>query len=464
MGNNAINIFISILDDSDNILKDIRMEVFKKLNLGEYEQLNEFVKESLEHFSFNVSESNFLNQIKDVIIEEMDKNTLIIKNGEKVDNNLFANNLINQLKMVRQVDFNFDDDFRNLAVNINNKFPLIASDDWYAKLSSKNDQIANIINKYNQDIVETLAKFAPQLASELSALENKANNIHNTAETFSRTPAVEDVYDVRDNRTVNLQELSEMQEGIEQKSQTKQSVNYLSINDFHSKCLDKLTEVDLMFRNSGNDKSEIAKASRQLKSFIDRLDNRVYAGELLKKYEKVSDYAISVIYDQIMFENVPMLKEIYENHESSLDENSNKKTSEPINPNTPSFNAYVGMSSAEIRNLINQNQYYSILHGISKENIAKYSDFINTGYQIIINNFLTSVNNCKTFEERHNAYFELYEIFQNFRDYLPIEQVNQLQEQLNSMQRYLNEQRKMTDDTGVRYNSESKGKQSVAHR
>ena len=95
-----------------------------------------------------------------------------------------------------------------------------------------------------------------------------------------------------------------------------------------------------------------------------------------------------------------------------------------------------------------------MLQWISKEDIAKYSGFINNGYQILINNYLARANNAKTYEERHNSYFELYEIYQNFRDFLSLEQSNQLREQLDNMQRYLQEQRKTTDDIGVRYNTE----------
>lgn len=53
---------------------------------------------------------------------------------------------------------------------------MIASDDWYARLNSKKEQIINEINKCNQNIVETLIKLTPKLASELQALENKAKS------------------------------------------------------------------------------------------------------------------------------------------------------------------------------------------------------------------------------------------------------------------------------------------------
>lgn len=186
MRNDAINIFRNLLDDSDNILKKIRIEVYEKLNLGGYEQFNEFVKESLEHFSFNISERNFFEQIRTVVNEEIAKDNLKIKNGETVDYDLFVSNLTNQLKKIGQVDINFDDDFRNLAKNINNKFPLIASDEWYARLNSKKEQIISMINKYNQDIVETLINLTPKLASELSAIESKARSNSNDNHTLQQ--------------------------------------------------------------------------------------------------------------------------------------------------------------------------------------------------------------------------------------------------------------------------------------
>lgn len=56
MGTSVINTFDKMLDESSDILKSIRKEVFEQLGLGNYEQLNEYVRESLEHFSFNLVE------------------------------------------------------------------------------------------------------------------------------------------------------------------------------------------------------------------------------------------------------------------------------------------------------------------------------------------------------------------------------------------------------------------------
>lgn len=440
--NEVIKAMANILDNQSNISKEIRSEVYKLLGLNtQSEQLSEFVAECLERFSFNSEEILFLEQLRMTVTEEINRIDLQRKNNEQVNYETFQNGLTEKLKASQTPMINLDDDLRNLANNIVDRFPLInvSRDQLYNHFMSKKEQIVKMINQHNIDIVEALIKITPQLAKDLES------------QTITNGNAQAN--------TINSQPVQQPQQVV------KQSVNYLSINDFHSKCIDKLAEVHRMFKNGGNDKSEIAKVYRQLKSFIDSLSNRVYAEKLLEKYEKVSDYAISMIYDQIMFENVPMLKEVFEKHKDLLNDDNIRKPNEPTSPNSPSpIETYVGANSEEIRGLIDKGNYYSILQGLSKEDAAKYAGFINSGYQIIINDYLARASQAKTFEERHNSYFELYEIYQNFRDYLPLEQANQLKEQLDSMQSYLNEQRKTNiDDAGVRYNTERKEEVSARH-
>ena len=444
MSNQGIKAMSNILDNQNNISREIRSEVYKLLGLNtQSEQLSEFVVECLERFSFNSKEILFLEQLRMTVTEEINRIDLQRKNNEQVNYETVQNDLTEKLKVSETPTINLDDDLRNLANQIVDRFPQInvSRDQLYNHFMSKKEQIVEMINNHNKDIVEALIKITPQLTKDLESQAVANENIQTN--------------------TTNSQSVQHSQQVA------KQSVNYLSINDFHSKCIDKLAEVDRMFKNGGNDKSEIAKVSRQLKSFIDSLDNRVYAGELLEKYEKVSDYAISMIYDQIMFENVPMLKEIFERHQDLLNDDNIRKPNEPISPNSPSpIEIYVGANSEEISGLIANGNYYSILHGIGKDDIAKYSSFINNGYQIMINNYLARASEAKTFEERHNSYFELYEIYQNFRDYISLEQVNKLKEQLDNMQSYLNEQRKTNiDDTGVRYNTSTNEQNSSSmHR
>lgn len=535
MGNSAINIFKSVLDDSDNILKDIRNAVFEELDLGRYEQLNEFVKESLEHFSFNINESNFFKQIIDVVCEEMDR-------VGTVDYNLWADNLASQLKKIGQVDFSFDDDFRNLAKNINDKFPLIASDDWYARLNNKKEQIINEINKCNQNIVETLIKLTPKLASELQALENKAksnlddnkalqqptqkkneqqteqvlanqekkikddlvqqiinamnkagemmwsdidinerinrmNNIRNRLynksvndlQTLLSTYQTEKKENVSTQDSVKSSNTAEVHrtefvsqvhpsstdiqtEKSQKEEKTVQNINNELIDNFTARCIEKLDELDLMFKNASAGKSEIAKGYKTLKSFVDSLNDKALVQNIIDRYAKLNGAAQGVIYDNIIFENVPMLREIFEKYQNLLNEDNIRKSNEP-EPKTPNpVETYVGATNEDVEKLIKQNKYYRLLQSIKKEDVMKYNGFIYTGYSLLVNDWYARAIACKTYEEQRNAYFELYEIYQNFRDYISLEKSNELREQLDIIEKYLRQQASTSLEDGIRYN------------
>lgn len=541
MGNSATNIFKSVLDDSDNILKDIRNAVFEELDLGKYEQLNEFVKESLEHFSFNINESNFFKQIIDVVCEEMD-------HIGTVDYNLWADNLASQLKKIGQVDFSFDDDFRNLAKNINDKFPLIASDDWYARLNSKKEQIINEINKCNQNIVETLIKLTPKLASELQTLENKSksnlddnkalqqptqkkneqqtlspqqteqvlanqekkikddlvqqiinamnkagemmwsdidinerinrmNNIRNRLynksvndlQTLLSTYQTEKKENVSTQDSVKSSNTAEVHrtefvsqvhpsstdiqtEKSQKEEKTVQNINNELIDNFTARCIEKLDELDLMFKNASAGKSEIAKGYKTLKSFVDSLNDKALVQNIIDRYAKLNGAAQGVIYDNIIFENVPMLREIFEKYQNLLNKDNIRKSNEP-EPKTPNpVETYVGATNEDVEKLIKQNKYYRLLQSIKKEDVMKYNGFIYTGYSLLVNDWYARAIACKTYEEQRNAYFELYEIYQNFRDYISLEKSNELREQLDIIEKYLRQQASTSLEDGIRYN------------
>ena len=49
------------------------------------QQLTEYVQECLEKFAFNVVENQFLEQIRSVVIDEINKNDSKLRNNESVD-------------------------------------------------------------------------------------------------------------------------------------------------------------------------------------------------------------------------------------------------------------------------------------------------------------------------------------------------------------------------------------------
>ena len=426
MENDVIKIISKLLDDSNDRIVEIRNDVFNSLGINiQSEKIVDFVKECLEKFDFNIAEQNFFNQVKNIVLEEInDKN---IKN----DKTSFINSLVERLRQIKVPNISIDDNLLQLANQITSRFPEIniSREQFYSHFISKKEQIIGIINQHNLNVINTIIKLTPQLANELeNQLMNNSINL---------------------NETINAQTIHQT---ISTPKPTNNNSDF-TIEKFLSRCTEKVNEMNLMFQNTLDGKSEIAKGLRELKKFTSSLNDKSLVQEILDRYVKLNEITQGVVYDNIIFENVPMLKDIYNKYQETLTVQNVKKAAAPNKPDTPNTNAYVGMSENEIRELINQKKYYSILQGISKEEMSKYDSFINTGYRIIINNFLTSANECKTYEEKHNAYFELYEIYQNFRDYISLEASNQLKEQLDSMYNYLQQQAQINEDIGIRYNS-----------
>ena len=426
MENDVIKIISKLLDNSNDRIVEIRNDVFNSLGVNmQSEKIVDFVKECLEKFDFNIVEQNFFNQVKDIVLEEInDKN---IKN----DKTSFINNLVERLRQIKVPNISINDNLLQLANQITSRFPEIniSRDQFYSHFISKKEQIIGIINQHNQNVIDTIIKLTPQLANEL---ENQLIN-----------------------NSINLNEPINAQTSHQTISNPKPTNNNsdFTIEKFLSRCTEKVNEMNLMFQNTLDGKSEIAKGLRELKKFTSSLNDKSLVQEILDRCVKLNEITPGIVYDNVIFENVPMLKDIYNKYQETLTVKNVKKAATPNKPDTPNTNAYVGMSENEIRELINQKKYYSILQGISKEEMSKYDSFINTGYRIIINNFLTSANECKTYEEKHNAYFELYEIYQNFRDYISLEASNQLKEQLDSMYNYLQQHAQINEDVGIRYNS-----------
>ena len=293
MGEQAVNVFGEILDNSSKIIIEIKNEVYKLLGINtQNQQLVQYVKESLEKFAFNVVENQFLEQIKNIVFEEINKSDYKLKNNENVDYEIFTNNMIERLRQVKLGNIYLDDDLKALSSNIVDKFPYsnITKEQLYSHFSSKKEKIVNMINMNNQDIIDVLIKFTPQLANELS-------NKRETNQNVISTP-------------------------LEEQSTVK---NELSKEQLLIRCKQKLDEVNIMFKNGGNAKSEIAKGFRQLSKFIENLNDSSFAQDVLDRYTKQQEETQESIYDNIIYENVPLLKGIYEKYNSLLVKSPNKE-------------------------------------------------------------------------------------------------------------------------------------------
>lgn len=553
MENDGIKAMSNILDNSGNISKEIRNEVYKLLGLNtESEHLSEYVKECLEKFNFNLEETKFLEQLRIITNEEINIINEQIKNNEQVNYEMFESKLIERFRTIERPDINIDDNIRDLARQIVNRFPQInvSSNQLYNHFISKKEKIIETINQYNKTIVEALIKITPQLAKDLESSFNAINNpsIH------PETSTTENVYGTQDNQKIvdqhkktnsleqensikrdlvnqiiiamnkagemkwgeisfdeRINRVNNIRKGLYSKTiedlqlllatytipakenndsyiskstqshgvdiaqeipKMEQSVS-LKVNDevifkFREKCMQKANELKEMYRQVVNSNPDLAKQYSKVIGELIKLygdtEDKIFAQGILNKYIKLNEMIQENLYDEIIYHNIPMLKDIFQKNNNTIFETP--RTPEKITPDAPHpVSTYIGATNDEVEELIKQNKYFPLLQGIKKEDIGKYNGFIFTGYNILMDNWFKKATICKTFEEKHNSYFELYEIYQNFRDYLPLEQVNQLREQLDDIERYLNKQRKTNiDDYGIRYNTKDEKKSTSMHR
>ena len=327
----AMKVFGLVLDNSQNISKQINQNVFNLLGINtQDEKLNEYIIAELSNLDFNRVEGNLINNIRQVI----DNALKPLENPNENNYEAINNNLMNNLKSLKTQNLNLENDFRELSSKIASKFPLtgITQEQFYSHFISKTEKINEMIQKSNAEIIDTLIRFSPQLIDELQQSRNKQTS--NVPEPTNPT-------------------------------------------------------------NEGN-------------------PNPI-----------PNDY-------------------------NRRDENK---------PNTPPpVSTYIGATNEDVEKLIRANEYYSLLHGIDRESFMKYNGFIQTGYSIIINNYLSKASTCNTLEERLQAFNELKEIYNNFNGYITMEQSNQLREQIENMSKFLQSQQSQqtVDDIGIRYNSERK--------
>ena len=167
-------------------------------------------------------------------------------------NDDFVNNLLEKLRQIKVYNISIDDNLLQLANQITNRFQKtnISSDQFYSHFLSKKEQIINIINQHNQNIIDTIIKLTPQLANELES-QLMGNSVN-----FNEAKKEQIIH-----QTVST-------------PKPANSNNDFTIENFLSRCTEKVNEMNLMFQNTPDGKSEIAKGLRELKKFTDSLSDK----------------------------------------------------------------------------------------------------------------------------------------------------------------------------------------------
>ena len=542
MEKEATKIFEMVLNNSADLNKEIRMQVYKlldldgkKLSIYENEdiKIKEEIKASIDRFSFNSQETQFLNQVQEIIKEEMQK----LQTSGNYD--MMQNSLIERLKGLRNIDITLEDDFKELSSRIAN--PFVSRDMFYNYFIAKKEKITDMIKSYNQTIIDSLINLTPQLIQELNSEKQNENKSQETP--HAPTKSFEELQSGID----SLIEKYEIKKENKPIGQEVKQDDMNKIDGLINACKNRYNELQRRFSyltsgatskvNSSKimlEKEEIRKALKQLTDLIQKLSASKYATDLMSKYADIKD--IDVFYEKVISEIAPssisatnmtnVVDNMYSNQfttsfnqfsmaEVNVDElhqriaNTNNLTellnikqqienakgsqyydtnirlevelsmlvdkiisltmrnSKSQDPNSPTLNAQVGESIDDIVALINSNNFYGILQGIQSHNVEKYRDFIMLGFNTIINRWQQQAALCNTFVEREKSYQDFVELYENFKDYLPMDVGSMLKTNLEEMKKFIEQARaKNTGIDGVRYNTEEEqlNNQTMASR
>ncbi len=519
MENEAIRVFGMVLDESENITNEIKMQVYKLLDLEgktilpnqiENYRLLERIREELETFVFNLQEKKFFSEVQLVIKDEL-------KKLETTGNYTLAeNSIMEKLKGLKKINFLLEDDFRDLSKKIASEFH--SQDEYYRYFMSRKEKIENMISSYNYGFINALIQLTPKLMTELKDGKDKQTEqtpqkqINQNQSSIELNNMINDIDSKLDIRS----KVDGLINACKQKyNELQRRFSYLSSGAMATVCSSKILL----------EKGEIRKALKQLDKLIHKLYESTYANDLINRYSDIQD--INLFHQKVISEIAPSsisavnmsstvdniigkyitsdfrqykmnemnVDEIHQKivNTSSLSELLNIKqqienaigyqyydtnirletqlsiviykivsltmrNSKNIDPNpTPSLNAYIGESKDDVRTLVNSDNFYSVLHGISSYNVDKYKDFIMLGFNIIMSRWQQQAKLCTTFIEREKSYQDFVELYENFKDYLPLDVGSMLKADLEKMEKYIEQARtKYTELRAARLNSEKK--------
>ncbi len=423
MAKNAMNAFRMVLDDSSELEKEVRANIIGLLGINtKDDHLTEYIQECVSHFNVNIIEHNFIESIRVVIDEELSKMMQQKSESGSVDYSLISQSLTNRLRQLHIQDFILDDDLKVLATQIPNRFPLcgITQEQFLSHFNRKKEAIVQMIESYNNSITDTLIKLTPQLMEEFKQSENQNTNnvIDSTPDSQTRPSSPNPTYSPTTDAI-----------SLETSAQNKQN-NDIAIMVANAKSLSELLKV----------KATIEKLK------ISNPNNEQLDIELMNVINKIVN----------------------------LTAGTRKNIDQPDGPAPLNSSAEIGNSNESMRQLIDSGSYFSVLQGISKNNINKYRAFINDGFIVIFNRWQVEAKNAKNSEQRRASFEQLKNIYENFKDYLQSEQdtIKMLETTISEMTNYFmivqaREQKKQQVSTipdGIRYNSSSSDLNSSVRR
>ncbi len=512
MEKEATKIFEIVLNNSANLTSEIKMQVYKLLDLegktilpnaNENARLLEQIQASIETFAFNQQETQFLNQVQEIIKEEMQK----LQTSGNYD--LMQSSLIERLKGLRNIEISLENDFKELSSKIASSFH--SQEEYYNYFMAREEKITNMIKSYNQSIINSLINLTPKLIEELKSEKSK-QPISQEIKQNEPSVALGNLTSDIDSKLDDINKIDGLINACKNRyNELQRRFSYLT-----SGATSNVNSSKIMF-----EKEEIRKALKQLTELIQKLSASKYATDLMSKYADIKD--MDALYEKVIAEIAPssisatnmtnVVDNMYSNQfttsfnqfsmaEVNVDElhqrivNANNLTellnikqqienakgsqyydtnirletelsmlvdkiisltmrnSKEQDPNNPTLNAQIGETKDDIVALINSNNFYGVLQGIQSHSVEKYRDFIMLGFNTIINKWQQQAALCNSFIEREKSYQDFVELYENFKDYLPMDVGSMLKTNLEEMKKYIEKARaKNTEIEGVRYNT-----------
>lgn len=512
MEKEATKIFEMVLNNSADLNKEIRMQVYKLLDLegklilpnaNENARLLEQIQASIETFTFNSQETQFLSQVQEIIKEEMQK----LQTSGNYD--LMQSSLIERLKNLRNIEISLGNDFKELSSKIASSFH--SQEEYYNYFMVREEKITNMIKSYNQSIINSLINLTPKLIEELKSEKDK-QSIPQEIKQDEPSVVLGNLTSEIDSKLDNLNKTDGLINACKNRyNELQRRFSYLT-----SGATSNVNSSKIML-----EKEEIRKALKQLTELIQKLSASKYATDLMSKYADIKD--LDLFYEKVISEMAPdsisvtnMTNVVDNMYSNQFTTNFNQFTMPQVNvdelhqriintndltellnikqqienlkgsqyydtnirletelamlvdkivsltmrntksqdPNNPTLNAQVGESKDDVALLINSNNFYGILQGIQSHQLEKYRDFIMSGFNTIMSRWQQQAALCNSFIEREKSYQDFVELYENFKDYLPMDVGNMLKTNLEEMKKYIEQQKlKHTEIDGVRYNN-----------
>lgn len=217
--------------------------------------------------------------------------------------------------------------------------------------------------------------------------------------------------------------------------------------DVHNKISKITSEIHLKVSQS-NDINELLNYKKEIES-------------LLKKYDKNEQLELELtnVINKIVNLTGPEINNPKNPESPNPMDDLDDRRKGPDSPNPLNNAAEIGGTNESMIQLIESGSYFSVLQGITNNNINKYRNFINNGFRVIFNRWKAVAEQAKTNEERMESYRQLKEIYEQFKNYLQSEKdtLNMLETMISEMDKYfIQQQRKQQSqiiEDGVRYNT-----------